>query len=103
VAEDACSEVMKRPWTSSYDKHVPPTVDVPDMYLHDFVRESARRHPHAPALTYFGRTITYSELEELIERAAGGLEGLGVREGDRVALILPDTPWPPAPCRSGPP
>jgi len=92
VAEDACSEVMKRPWTSSYDKHVPPTVDVPDIYLHDFVRESARRHPHAPALTYFGRTITYSELEELIERAAGGLEELGVREGDRVALILPDTP-----------
>ena len=45
-----------------------------------------------PALEFFGRRTTYTELGEQVDRAAEGLRRLGVRAGDRVALILPNCP-----------
>lgn len=49
---------------------------------------SARRFGPKPALTAGGRTFTYRELDELCDRAAGGLHVLGVRAGDRVSLAF---------------
>ena len=46
--------------------------------------------PHAVALIDRGRTVTYAELDEESRRVAGGLMELGVRQGDRVALWLPN-------------
>ena len=45
-----------------------------------------------PALEFFGRRTTYTELGDQINRAAEGFRHLGVRAGDRVALILPNCP-----------
>ncbi|MBC7308083.1 MAG: AMP-binding protein, partial [Dietzia sp.] len=45
-----------------------------------------------PALQFFGRRTTYAELGDQVARAAEGLRRLGVRHGDRVALILPNCP-----------
>src|SRR5690554_5269391 len=45
-----------------------------------------------PATEFFGRRTTYAELGEQVSRAAEGLRRLGVRAGDRVALILPNCP-----------
>ncbi len=53
---------------------------------------SARAHPDAPALEFFGRTTTYRELDAQISRAAAGLRERGVRAGDPVAIILPNCP-----------
>ncbi|ODA68858.1 Long-chain-fatty-acid--CoA ligase [Methyloligella halotolerans] len=45
------------------------------------------------ACTYFmGRTLTYGEIAEQVARAAKGLQGMGVRNGTRVGLLLPNTP-----------
>ena len=79
-----------RPWTSSYAPGVPE--DLPEMSgsLLDLVANSARRHPDAPALQFFGRVTTYRELADQIERAAAGLYAQGVRRGDAVAIILPN-------------
>jgi long-chain acyl-CoA synthetase len=45
-----------------------------------------------PAMEFFGRRTSYTELGEQVDRAAEGLRRLGVRAGDRVALILPNCP-----------
>ena len=45
-----------------------------------------------PALEFFGAVTTYRELGDQITRAAEGLRRLGVRKGDRVALVLPNCP-----------
>ena len=51
---------------------------------------SARRFGTKPALIAGGRVFTYRELDELCDRAAGGLHALGVRAGDRVSLYSPN-------------
>lgn len=48
-----------------------------------------------PAIKFRGRRISYAELGARADRAAAGLMALGVRPGDRVALLLPNTPWHP--------
>ena len=54
------------------------------------VARSARRYGPRPALVADGRTLTYQDLHELCDRVAGGLQGLGVRPGDRVSLYSPN-------------
>ena len=48
--------------------------------------------PDKPAIVFEDRTITYRELDELSNRTANALEGLGIKRGDRVAIYLPNTP-----------
>ena len=44
------------------------------------------------AIRMEGRAWTYTELEEKATRVAGGLQALGIRKGDRVAMMLPNIP-----------
>ena len=62
------------------------------MNLADLVRDAARRSPAKPALRYRDTTLTWSELDAQVDRAAVGLRGLGLAEGDRVAIVLGNTP-----------
>lgn len=81
-----------RPWIRSYADGVPEDLGEMTGSLVDIVDESARSHPDAPALEFFGRTTSYRELEEQISRAAAGLAELGVTAGDPVAIVLPNCP-----------
>lgn len=54
--------------------------------------EIAKRYQKKTALIYLGKTYTYGQLKEFIERFAGSLEKLGVRRSDRVILYLANTP-----------
>ncbi|MEO9095482.1 MAG: long-chain-fatty-acid--CoA ligase [Microbacteriaceae bacterium] len=81
-----------RPWLDSYAEGVPDDIDVSDGSLVDMVFDAVRRFGHEVALEFFGATTSYSELGDQIGRAAEGLRRLGVKKGDRVALILPNCP-----------
>jgi long-chain acyl-CoA synthetase len=52
----------------------------------------AAHTPRRVALRFEGRSYTYGELNALAGRAAAALTGLGVQPGDRVALLLPNSP-----------
>jgi acyl-CoA ligase (AMP-forming) (exosortase A-associated) len=56
--------------------------------LHELPMASAAQRGDAPALTLKGRTLSYAELVELIDRFATGLIALGVGRGERVAFYL---------------
>ncbi|HEU4325456.1 MAG TPA: long-chain fatty acid--CoA ligase [Roseiflexaceae bacterium] len=62
------------------------------MNIAQHVERNRGRFPHQNALTFEGKTYTYVGLDELANRAANGLRGLGVARGDRVALFLPNIP-----------
>ena len=49
-------------------------------------------YPNKPALAWFGKHMTYAQLLEEVERCSAMLTALGVTKGDRVALIVPNSP-----------
>lgn len=51
-------------------------------------RAAARRRPHGDAVTCANRRLSWSQFEDQALRAAAGLQALGVKPGDRVALLL---------------
>jgi len=54
--------------------------------------QTARKHPRRVALVFEGRKYTYRELDGMAEGFAAGLSGLGVRPGDRVGILLGNSP-----------
>ncbi|MCC6169585.1 MAG: long-chain fatty acid--CoA ligase [Caldilineaceae bacterium] len=90
------------PWVRHYEPGVPATVQIPDVPLYQILVDSAAKFPDKIAarmvLKYlkFGLVIqskmTYRELNEATDRFAAALVALGVRQGDRVALMLPNIP-----------
>lgn len=79
-----------RPWTDRYAPGVPTDVEVPDEPVTAALYRAAERWPGRAAIDFFGATTTYSQLVAQVERAASALHDLGVRHGDRVALVLPN-------------
>ena len=64
----------------------------PATSLWDNLAISARRYPSKPALHFFGRAVSYRELAEGAERLAAHLHSAGVRQGDRVILLMQNLP-----------
>ncbi len=83
---------MERAWISRYDAGVPLTSAYPEWTVPDLLRRSASRFPESPALFFYGARISYRELNDLTTCFALGLRRLGVKTGDRVALMLPNIP-----------
>ena len=71
-----------------------PPVDIPDTALADFVLARAAARGDRPALidSLTGRTITYANLADLVDRAAAALQRRHVAKGDVCAVFSPNTP-----------
>ena len=81
------------PWLAHYDAGIPATLaPYPQRTLLDYLADAARDHADDPALLFKGAAITYGELERLSDACAAAFAALGVRRGDRVALLLPNCP-----------
>ena len=91
-ARDPAAAYDDRPWLASYEPDVPADFDFPQVPLTRLLDDAAQTFPHAVAISYSGATLTYRELVGDVDRLAGGLAKLGVRAGDRVALVLPNCP-----------
>src|SRR5262249_32248056 len=70
------------------------TVDIPGIPLADFVLARASARGDRPALidSSTGRTITYAQLTDLVDRAAAALARLGLGRGEVCAIFSPNTP-----------
>lgn len=79
-------------WLQHYPEWTPHQLDYADVTLVDVYNANMNRCPDNPATWFFGRTHTYADIDELVKKAAAGLRALGVRKGDRVAILLPNCP-----------
>jgi long-chain acyl-CoA synthetase len=86
------TSLAEHPWISSYPDGVRWDAELPLMPVQRFLDDAVKRWPDRPALEFLGRTINYRELGELADRAAKGLQQLGVGPGVHVGLFLPNTP-----------
>jgi long-chain acyl-CoA synthetase len=76
-----------------YDAGVPPTLaPYPDRTLLDYLVDLARDRPNHPALLFKGATLTWGDLERLSDVCASAFIALGLKRGDRIALLLPNCP-----------
>ncbi|MFB9836277.1 AMP-binding protein [Actinoallomurus acaciae] len=82
----------ERPWLRFYADGVPANVQIPDVPLTHLLDASAERFPGRKALMFFGRGMTYAKLLDAVNRLAGALRRIGIRKGERVAVILPNCP-----------
>ncbi len=83
---------MDKPWEKHYTAEVPGSLSYTPAPIDHFLRESARSFPDRTALIFEGSRISYRSLDEQVDGCAAGLHRLGVRKGDRVALLLPNCP-----------
>jgi len=82
-----------RPWLAHYDADVPRSLHpYPDKTLLDYLSALAREHASKPALLFKGAEMSYAHLHRDSDAFAASLAALGVKKGDRVALILPNCP-----------
>jgi long-chain acyl-CoA synthetase len=87
-------------WEASYDPGVPRHLTYPAIPLHALLQETARRYPRVRATVFGGAVagrcldaaLTYGQIAALAGRFAAGLQALGLRKGDRVAIVLPNCP-----------
>ncbi len=79
-------------WTRHYQPGVPAEIELPTESLTALAEKSVREAPRSVATEFFGKTMTYAQLGDQIERVAEGLRQMGVAAGDRVALVLPNCP-----------
>jgi len=71
-----------------------PDVQIPDIPLHEFVLAGALARARTPALIDgpTGRSLTYAQLADGVERFAAGLAAAGFGKGDVFAIVLPNLP-----------
>jgi long-chain acyl-CoA synthetase len=82
-----------KPWLAHYDAEVPHSLyPYPDKTLLDYLAALARDAPSRTALLFKGAELSYSQLQLESDVFAAALATLGVKHGDRVALILPNCP-----------
>ena len=79
-------------WVANYQPGVPAQIELPTQSLSHMFERSVREAGQRPATEFFGRQVSYADLGEQVLQAAEGLRKLGVKAGDRVALILPNCP-----------
>jgi long-chain acyl-CoA synthetase len=82
-----------RPWLAHYDADVAHSIaPYPDKTLIDYLADLSRAHGHRPAVLFKGASVSYTVLETQSDAFAAAVASLGVRPGDRVALLLPNCP-----------
>ena len=80
------------PWLKNYEDGVPPSLSYPEVPLTRFLEDSADHFPDATAMIFAGRKFSYREFRAAVDSLAAALASLGVGKGDRVALLLPNSP-----------
>ncbi|RZL87327.1 MAG: long-chain-fatty-acid--CoA ligase [Variovorax sp.] len=82
-----------RPWLSSYPEGVPADIDASQYAsLVALMEESFTRHADRVAYSFMGRDLSFAQTDKASAALAAYLQNLGLVKGDRVALMMPNTP-----------
>ena len=82
---------VKTPWEEHLG-NVPMHLVYFEGSMFEAVEAVATQYPDNIAFDFMGRSTTYSKLVEQVEKCAKALKTIGVREGDRVTVAMPNCP-----------
>jgi long-chain acyl-CoA synthetase len=83
---------LEKSWHKSYAPGVPHEVEFERVTMPEALTRSAKQFSNHTALLYMGKKIFYPELERLVNRFGRALMDMGVKKGDKVAMLLPNIP-----------
>ncbi len=84
---------MERPYLKRYPDGVKWDITFPEVPAYQFFFEQVQKYPDRTALIFLGKQISYRELGEQVDRFAAALQRrYNIRKGDRVGIILPNSP-----------
>ena len=82
---------MDKIWLKHYPKGVPAEIDVNEYAsIRDVFEESVAKYAARPAFSCMGKSITFAELDTLSAAFGAWLQGIGCKQGTRVALMMPN-------------
>lgn len=83
---------MERRWLNHYPKEIPGQLDYKEKPLFTYLQEAAEEKPDNVAIYFYGKEITFKQVYESALRFSNAILSLGLERGDRVAIMLPNTP-----------
>ena len=81
----------KTPW-KAYMRDVPMHLDYFEGSMFEMLEEVAEKYPNNVAFDFMGKSTTYRRLVQEIETCAKALKTIGIREGDKVTIAMPNCP-----------
>jgi long-chain acyl-CoA synthetase len=79
-----------KPWLKFYEKGVPGTISYEEICMPDILDRTAKEFPNNTALVFQGFKLTYRQFKEMVDRFATCLADFGIKQGDAVAILLPN-------------
>ncbi|SER90654.1 AMP-binding protein [Salipaludibacillus aurantiacus] len=83
---------LQRPWLANYPEDIPEHIEYEKKPLQDYLRDGAEEEPDKTLLHFLGKEMTFREVYDSSLRFANALKDLGITKGDRVAIMLANTP-----------
>ncbi|MCR4665787.1 MAG: long-chain fatty acid--CoA ligase [Desulfovibrio sp.] len=84
---------FSKPWLGHYSTFMQnETIEPWDRPLFDLLDEAALEYPDREAILYEKTAIRYADLKQKAEQFAAALQARGFKQGDRIALMLPNLP-----------
>jgi len=83
---------LEKLWQANYPEHIGRHLDYPDITVFELLERSAAKFPGNTATIFMGGKLSFAQLLDKVYRFATALCDLGVKKGDRVAIMLPNCP-----------
>ena len=83
--------MTEKPWLKSYPPGVPEQIDLSSFHsIVDVLEQSCSKYKDRMAYHNMGAELSYSELDYLTRNFAASLQNMGLQQGDRIALMMPN-------------
>ncbi len=92
MTDKSDSPYAKKPWLKNYDLWVPAEINPPNQPLYQILQIASSAYTDRPAMAFMGAQFTFREIKNHVDRLATALARLGVSNGDRVGIMLPNCP-----------
>ena len=97
MAKGRKQQARERPWLKSYPEVVPESLEpYPEISAFRMFEATVAKYPDRPAVAFpiapMAKTLTYRQTLDEVEQVSRALASMGVKKGDRVGLLLPNSP-----------
>lgn len=81
-----------KPWLTLYPSEIPASLAYEPEPVQQYLVHAAKRYPNKTAIHFMGKELTYQQVYDATVTLAGYLQNLGITKGDRVSIMLPNSP-----------